>query len=119
MRNYKIFPCYIQKLFFKNKNGKRNIIYFTKNAKLLCFKNGDIGIKSKNIAINLFNVDKLLKIEYIRNEKSWVKYHGRQFLHYFSGSEKVLCYKDNPDFVRIKSSSRLWGYQKIKDEEVK
>ena len=37
----------------------------------------------------------------------------------FSGSEKVLCYKDNPDFVRIKSSSRLWGYQKIKDEEVK
>lgn len=113
-----IFPAIPLKLFYKNKRGKTNIIRFSNKDKIICFKNGDIALKSKDIGIKLYNVDKLWKIEYKRNQKSWKKYNGRTFLHYFFGSEKVYGYADNPNLVRIKDKNRLWSYQKIKDEEV-
>lgn len=116
------FPAIPYKLYYKNIKGVKKIFYFNKNAKIICYRDKlkTIGIKAKNIGAELYlnNIDKFLKIEYIRNEKKWKKYHKRLFLHHFNGSEEILGKFFKPNYIRIKGNGALWCYQKIKDEEV-
>lgn len=118
---YYKFPCYLHKLFIINENGKRNVFTFTNRAKLYCCRNPqrDLIIVAKGIGnwINDRGLDNLTRIEYIRNEKKWIKYNKLYFVHFQKGTEKVKI--ETPDMIRIRGKHRLWGFQKIQDEEVK
>lgn len=127
--DYFIFPAYPTLLVVETTEGKNKYIHFNNKARIYCFRNGTIGIKSKNIVYELANVDKLDRIEYKRDEKKyWKKYGDKNFVHYydkykyfksyFKELEKVYKYEDNPHFIRFKGHTRLWGYQNIDDKEV-
>ena len=113
---YYKFPCYLYKLFIINENGKRNVFRFTKRAKLYCCYNPqrDLIIVAKGIGdwINDRGLDNLTRIEYIRNQEEWIKYNRLCFVHFQDKTE-------TPDMIRIRGRHRLWGFQKIQDEEVK
>lgn len=115
-------PAIPYRLYYRNDKGVKKIFYFDKNSKIICYRDKlkTIGIKAKNIGAELYlnNIDKFLKIEYIRNEKKWKKYHGKLFLHHLNGSEEIIGRYFQPNYIRIKGNGALWGYQKIKDEEV-
>lgn len=125
---YFIFPAYPTLLSVKLKNGKTKNIHFTNRARIFCYRNKTIGIKSKDILYEVYNVDKLLRIEYKRNEKEWKKYNGRIFKHYFngnkkwfisfSGREEVVSFEEIPNLIQIVSDDALWGLEYISDEEV-
>ena len=114
------FPCYLSKLVIKNGDGKRNIFNFTKYAKLICYRNPqrDIEIIAKGIGdwIADRGIDNLERIEYIRNEKKWKKYHKKIFVHFQDGTEMVKIKDHNT--IRIRGRYKLWAFQKIQDEEV-
>lgn len=121
---YRELPAYLTKLFYRDIYGKRKIFYFTIFSKLYCVRNKykDLIIVAKNITDKLFDknyeclVDKLLKIEYIRNEKRWKKYDRYPFLHYHKGSEEIIPISQNE--IRIRGYYPLWGIQKIDKKEV-
>lgn len=116
------FPAIPYRIYYKNDKGVKKIFYFNKNDRIICYRDKfkTIGIKAKNIGAKLEHdkIDKFLKIEYIRNEKKWKKYHGKVFLHHLNGSEVILGRFFKPNYIRIKGNGALWGYQKINDEEV-
>ena len=117
---YYKFPIILKLLQFENRNGRKVIFRFTNKAKLYgCYNpRRDIIIVAKDIANFLIDkkVDKLIKIEYIRYEKRWKKYFRYVFMHLQDRTEKI--YMINPDTIRIVGRNKLWGFQKIQDEEV-
>lgn len=124
-------------------NVRGQIICLRDKNKSLILKGTNI---STELLLN--GVDKITGIEYIRREKKWKKYNGYLFFHYFDETEKVYSkrtrkvkYKSNydgklfymnyngedilikgsenyPNEIKLIGKSALWGYQKIKDEEV-
>ena len=117
---YYKFPIILKLLQFENINGRKITFHFTNKAKLYgCYNpRRDIIIVAKDISKFLIDkkVDKLIKIEYIRYEKRWKKYFKYVFMHLQDRTEKV--YMINPNTIRIIGSNKLWGFQKIQDEEV-
>lgn len=115
------FPCYPTILRYINRDGKNKVYHFKKSARIICHRTRpkSISIVQYKIGYDLFDIDKIKDIEYIRNEKRWIKYHGRVFLHKFDGTEDIAGTEQQPNIIRIKGNYDLWGYQKIQDKEVK